>query len=132
MAAENPKDLMLIRIILKGLTYDASSLWHGRQGGVNIEASVGVKEITKPSEGIVIVQMVYLVKEKATTHEILSAKLEGHFHYSGDVSLIGKQPHVQVLVHSAMQHGNLWLSTLTGWSGPVPLMLVHDRHELKH
>lgn len=133
MAEDVQKDLMLIRIVLKGLTYDASSLWHGgRQGGMNIEASVGVKEITRPSEGSAVAQMAYVVKEKATSHEIMNARLEGHFHFKGDLSLIGKPPYVQILVHSAMQHGNLWLSTLTGWSGPVPLMLVQRGPELKH
>ena len=133
LAEDVQKDLMLIRIVLKGLTYDASSLWQGgRQGGMNIEASVGVKEITRPSEGNAIAQMAYVVKEKATSHEIMNARLEGHFHFKGDLSLIGKPPYVQILVHSAMQHGNLWLSTLTGWSGPVPLMLVQKGPELKH
>ena len=132
MAEDMQKDLMLIRIVLKGITYDASPLWHGRQGGMNIEASVSVKEVTKPSEGNAIAEMLYVVKEKATSNEIMSARLEGHFHFKGELALIGKPPYVQILVHSAMQHGNLWLSTLTGWSGPVPLMLVHDRHELKH
>ncbi len=132
MAEDNQRDLKLIRMVLKGLTYDSSALWHVRQGGMNIEASVAVKEVTSPSEGNAIVQMAYVVKEKATSQEIMSARLEGHFHFKGELGLVGKPPYVQIIVHSAMQHGNLWLSTLTGWSGPIPLMLVHDRHELKH
>ncbi len=132
MENPNPKDLMLIRVVLKGLSFDTAPLWQGRQGSMNLEASVGVKEVSRPSEQNVIVHMTYVVREKGSGHEILSAKMEGHYHYQGDVALLGKPPYVQLLVHPAMQHGNLWLSTLTGWSGPVPLVLMQDKHELKH
>ena len=102
------------------------------QGSMNLEASVGVKEVSRPSEQNVIVHMSYIVREKGSGHEILSARMEGHYHYQGDVAILGKPPYVQLLVHPAMQHGNLWLSTLTGWSGPLPLVLMQDKHELKH
>jgi len=125
-------DLTLVRILLKGLSFDTSPLWHGRQGSMNLEASVSVKEVSRPSDGNIIVQMTYTVKEKGAGTEILAARMEGHYHFKGDVSLLGKPPYVTLLVHPAMQHGGLWLSTLTGWSGPVPMMLMQQKHEIKH
>ena len=131
---DNPglKDLMLIRIVLKGLSFDTSPLWHGHQGSMNLEASVNVKEVSRPSDQNVIVHMTYTVREKGAGTEIMSAHLEGHYHYKGDIGLLGKPPYAALLVQPAMQHGNLWLSTLTGWSGPVPLMLMQEKHDLKH
>jgi hypothetical protein len=132
MENPNPRDLMLIRVVLKGLSFNTAPLWQGHQGSMNLEASVGVKEVTKPAEQNVIVHMTYTVKEKNSGQEILNARMEGHYHFKGDVALLGKPPYVSLLVHPAMQHGALWLSTLTGWSGPVPLILMQDKQELKH
>lgn len=132
MEVQKTSDLTLVRILLKGLSFDTTPLWHGRQGSMNLEASVNVKEVSRPSDQNIIVQMVYTVKEKGAGTEILTARMEGHFHFKGDVTQLGKPPYVALLVHPAMQHGGLWLSTLTGWSGPVPMMLMQQKHEIKH
>lgn len=130
MPLPETRDLMLIRIVLKSLSFDSAPLWLGRQGSMNLEASVGVKEVGRASEQNVIAHMTYLVREKGSGAEILSAKLEGHYHYAGDLALLGKPPLVSLLIHPALQHGNLWLSSLTGWAGPVPLMLMQEKHEV--
>jgi hypothetical protein len=125
-------DLKFIRTALKDLKFDATPLWRTKQGIVGLAASVEVKEISRPNPQTIIVNLIYTVHDKSSPTEVMRAQLEAHYHYVGELTALRGPKLGPQLVHPALQHCNMWFSSVTSWAGPIPINLIVERQELKH